>query len=85
MDAETPVQSDADGKVCEALSLMKEFVCEARIQLHMEAPGAEPLELSAEVGERVAARYKQHNQERASAEWPAYLRQLDRIDSGFRA
>jgi ribulose-5-phosphate 4-epimerase/fuculose-1-phosphate aldolase len=68
----------------EAFSLMKEFVRAARIQLQMEATGAELLEIPPAVCERVAAQYEMHDRGRASAEWPAYLRQLDRIDPSFR-
>jgi ribulose-5-phosphate 4-epimerase/fuculose-1-phosphate aldolase len=68
----------------EAFSLMKEFVRAARIQLQMEATGAELLEIPAEVCERVAAQYEKHDRGRASAEWPAYLRQLDSIDPSYR-
>jgi ribulose-5-phosphate 4-epimerase/fuculose-1-phosphate aldolase len=69
----------------EAFSLMKEFVRAARIQLQMEATGAELLEIPAAVCERVAAQYEKHDRGRASAEWPAYLRQLDTIDPGYRS
>jgi ribulose-5-phosphate 4-epimerase/fuculose-1-phosphate aldolase len=69
----------------EAFSLMKEFVRAARIQLQMEATGGELLEIPAEVCERVAAQYEQHDKGRASAEWPAYLRQLDTVDPGYRS
>jgi len=69
----------------EAFSLMKEFVRAARIQLQMEATGAELLEIPPAVCERVAAQYEMHDRGRASAEWPAYLRQLDTIDPGYRA
>ncbi len=68
----------------EAFSLMKEFVRAARIQLMMEATHAKLVEIPAEVCERVAAQYELHDRGRASAEWPAYLRQLDTIDPGFR-
>jgi len=68
----------------EAFSLMKEFVRAARIQLQMEATGAELLEIPPEVCEHVAAQYELHDRGRASAEWPAYLRLLDRIDPGYR-
>ncbi|HET8997076.1 MAG TPA: class II aldolase/adducin family protein [Acetobacteraceae bacterium] len=68
----------------EAFSLMKEFVRAARIQLQIEATGADVLEIPAEVCEHVAAQYEQHDRGRASAEWPAYLRMLDRIDPGYR-
>lgn len=68
----------------EAFSLMKEFVRAARIQLQMEATGGELLEIPASVCERVAAQYEQHDRGRASAEWPAYLRQLDGVDASYR-
>ncbi len=67
----------------EAFSLLKEFVRAARIQMQMEATGAELLEIPAAVCERVAAQYQLHDQGRASAEWPAYLRQLDGIDPSY--
>ncbi len=69
----------------EAFSLMKEFVRAARIQLQMLATGAEVLEIPADVCERVAAQYEKHDRGRASAEWPAYLRQLDTTDPSYRS
>jgi ribulose-5-phosphate 4-epimerase/fuculose-1-phosphate aldolase len=68
----------------EAFSLMKEFVRSARIQIMMESTGQEVLEIPAPVCEHVAAQYEKHDKGRASAEWPAYLRQLDRLDPGYR-
>ena len=68
----------------EAFSLMKEFVRAARIQIMMESTGQELLEIPAQVCERVAAQYERHDKGRASAEWPAYLRQLDLLDPGYR-
>ena len=64
---------------------MKEFVCASRTQLQMEATGAEFLEIATDVCERVAAQYEKHDRGRASVEWPAYLRQLDTIDPGYRS
>jgi ribulose-5-phosphate 4-epimerase/fuculose-1-phosphate aldolase len=68
----------------EAFSLMKEFCRAARIQLMMEATNAKALEIPPETCEHVAAQYEKHDKGRASAEWPAYLRMLDKIDTGFR-
>ena len=68
----------------EAFSLMKEFCRAARIQLMMEATNAKVLEIPAETCEHAAAQYDKHDKGRASAEWPAYLRMLDKIDAGFR-
>ena len=68
----------------EAFSLMKEFVRAARIQIMMESTGQELLEIPAHVCEHVAAQYEKHDKGRAPAEWPAYLRQLDTLDPGYR-
>ena len=68
----------------EAFSLMKEFVRASRIQLQMQATGADLREIPSDVCERVAAQYEKHDRGRASAEWPAYLRQLDAIDPSYR-
>jgi ribulose-5-phosphate 4-epimerase/fuculose-1-phosphate aldolase len=68
----------------EAFSLMKGFVSAARIQIMMESTGQELLEIPGQVCERVAAQYEKHDKGRASAEWPAYLRQLDMLDPGYR-
>jgi ribulose-5-phosphate 4-epimerase/fuculose-1-phosphate aldolase len=68
----------------EAFSLMKEFVRAARIQIMMESTGQEVLEIPAQVCERVASQYEKHDRGRASAEWPAYLRQLDMLDRSYR-
>jgi hypothetical protein len=50
----------------------------------MEATNAKALEFPPETCEHVAAQYEKHDKGRASAEWPAYLRMLDKIDTGFR-
>ncbi len=63
---------------------MKEFVRAARIQIMMESTGQEVLEIPAHVCEHVAAQYEKHDKGRASAEWPAYLRQLDLLDRSYR-
>ena len=68
----------------EAFSLMKEFCRAARIQLMMESTHAAVLEIPAATCAHVAAQYEKHDKGRASAEWPAYLRMLDKIDPGFR-
>jgi ribulose-5-phosphate 4-epimerase/fuculose-1-phosphate aldolase len=68
----------------EAFSLMKELVRAARIQLTMEATGAELLEIAPHICAHVAEQYEHHDRGRASAEWPAYLRLLDGIDRSYR-
>ena len=68
----------------EAFSLMKGFVSAARIQFMMESSGQELLEIPSQICEHVAAQYQKHDKGRASAEWPAYLRQLDTLDPSYR-
>ena len=68
----------------EAFVLMKYLLNAAEIQLKMEATGAELLEVPPEVCEKTAEQYEQHDRGRGSADWPAYLRLLDKIDRGYR-
>jgi hypothetical protein len=56
----------------------------ADIQLRMEAAGGELVEIPAEVCEKTAAQFEHHDRGRGSADWPAYLRILDRIDPTYR-
>jgi len=68
----------------EAFVLMRYLIDAAEIQLQMEAAGGELLEIPAEVCEKTAQQYEHHDAGRGSADWPAYLRMLDKIDRGYR-
>jgi ribulose-5-phosphate 4-epimerase/fuculose-1-phosphate aldolase len=68
----------------EAFVLMKYLLNAAEIQLKMEATGSELLEVPPEVCEKTAEQYEHHDRGRGSADWPAYLRLLDKIDRGYR-
>jgi len=68
----------------EAFVLMKYLLNAAEIQLKMEATGAELLEVPPEVCEKTAEQYEHHDRGRGSADWPAYLRMLDKKDRGYR-
>jgi ribulose-5-phosphate 4-epimerase/fuculose-1-phosphate aldolase len=68
----------------EAFVLMKYLMSAAEIQMRMESSGGELIEISPEVCEKVAAQYEAHDSGRGSADWPAYLRLLDQIVSGYR-
>ncbi len=50
----------------------------------MEATGGELVEIPAEICEKAAQQYEHHDSGRGSADWPAYLRMLDGIDSNWR-
>jgi len=56
----------------------------ALIRSQTGAADAERLEIPPEVCEHGAAQYELHDRGRTSAGWPAYLRQLDRIDPSDR-
>jgi len=68
----------------EAFTLMKHLVEAAEIQMLMESTGGEVIEIPAEVCAKTVAQYEKHDGGRGSAEWPAYLRMLDRIDPSYR-
>ena len=68
----------------EAFVLMKSLLEAADIQLKMEATGSELVEIPATICEKTAHQYEHHDSGRGSAEWPAYLRMLDAVDTGWR-
>lgn len=68
----------------EAFILMKHLLEAAEIQLAMEATGDELIEIPPDVCRKTVAQYQKHDSGRGSADWPAYLRLLDRIDPSYR-
>jgi hypothetical protein len=64
--------------------LMRYLVSAAEIQLRLEATGSELIEIPPEICEKTAAQFQSHDAGRGGADWPAYLRVLDRIDPGYR-
>jgi ribulose-5-phosphate 4-epimerase/fuculose-1-phosphate aldolase len=68
----------------EAFVLMKSLLEAADIQLRMEATGGALIEIPAAICEKTAHQYEHHDSGRGSADWPAYLRMLDGIDTGWR-
>jgi ribulose-5-phosphate 4-epimerase/fuculose-1-phosphate aldolase len=68
----------------ESFVLMKTLIDAIDIQLKLEAAKDEPVEIPAEICAKTAAQYEHHDSGRGSADWPAYLRMLDKIDTGFR-
>jgi ribulose-5-phosphate 4-epimerase/fuculose-1-phosphate aldolase len=68
----------------DAFVLMKHLLEAAEIQLAMQATGAGMIEIPPEVCRKTLAQYERHDSGRGSADWPAYLRMLDRIDPSYR-
>ncbi len=69
----------------EAFVLMKYLLTAADIQLKMEATGTELLEIPADVCAKTAEQFAHHDSGRGSSDWPAYLRMLDAVDTGYRS
>ena len=68
----------------EAFILMKHLLEAAEIQLAMEATGGELIEIPPEICKKTVLQYEKHDSGRGSADWPAYLRMVDRIDPSYR-
>jgi ribulose-5-phosphate 4-epimerase/fuculose-1-phosphate aldolase len=68
----------------EAFILMRHLMDAAEIQLKLEATGCALIEIPPEVCKKTVAQYHKHDSGRGSADWPAYLRMLDRIDPSYR-
>jgi ribulose-5-phosphate 4-epimerase/fuculose-1-phosphate aldolase len=68
----------------EAFVLMKYLMSAAEIQLRIEATGKEAIEIPPEICEKAAAQFETHDAGRGSADWPAYLRLMDRVDPSYR-
>ena len=68
----------------DAFTLMKHLVEAAEIQLKMQATGGEMLDVAPQVCEKVVAQYVKHDSGRGSADWPAYLRMMDKVDPSYR-
>ena len=70
---------------CEAMTLMDNLYSAARIQLTMMATSETLRELPAELCERAAKQFEAHDRGRGAADWPAYLRLMDKLDPAYRA
>ena len=68
----------------ETFVLMKALLDAADIQLKLEAIGSELVEVPPDVCAKTAEQYEHHDSGRSSADWAAYLRVLDGIDTSYR-
>src|SRR4051794_22983032 len=69
----------------ESFGLMKHLLEAAEIQMMLESTGRELIEIPPEICAKTVAQYEKHDAGRGSAEWPAYLRMLDRIDASYHS
>ena len=68
----------------EAYSWTQRLVKACQIQLQLMASGAELVVPSEEICQHVVNQFMEHNKGRGLDDWPAALRQLDRIDNTYR-
>ena len=68
----------------EAFVLMAHLLEAAHIQLMMEATQSELIEIPPDVCAKTAEQYQHHDAGRGSADWAAYLRILDKVDTSYR-
>ncbi|MEP4379302.1 MAG: class II aldolase/adducin family protein [Alphaproteobacteria bacterium] len=67
----------------DAFVLMRDLETSCKMQLQQQAAGTRFAMPSEAVLEQYAAQRKTHNAGRGSADWPAWLRRLDRIDPSY--
>lgn len=67
-----------------AFSLMRYLVSACKIQLQVEAAGGEAVEIPEADCASARKQLSSHNTGRAGADWPAWLRRLDAVDSSYR-
>ena len=68
----------------EGFILMRYLLSAAEIQVRLESTGGPLNEVSPAICEKVAAQFAKHDSGRGAADWPAYLRMLDRVDDSWR-
>lgn len=69
----------------EAFERTRDLLIACEVQLALEATGSEPIEIPPHVCERVADQFIKHDSGRGTADWPAWLRHLDRFAPDFRS
>ena len=60
------------------------FVQACEVQLAVEAAGQGVVEIPPEVCRQVALQLERHDQGRGGADWPAWLRRLERLDPSYK-
>jgi ribulose-5-phosphate 4-epimerase/fuculose-1-phosphate aldolase len=68
----------------QAFDLLLAFVKACEIQLALEASGAEILEVPPDICEATARQFEHHDAGRGQADWPAWVRRMDRLDPSYR-
>ena len=69
----------------EAFERTRDLMIACEMQMHVAASGHAGREISLELCARVAEQFVRHDGGRGAADWPAWIRFLDRRDAGYRA
>jgi ribulose-5-phosphate 4-epimerase/fuculose-1-phosphate aldolase len=67
----------------DAFVLMRDLEFACKLQLQQQAAGSNFTMPSKDVLDQYAEQRRNHNAGRGSADWPAWLRRLDRIDPSY--
>lgn len=67
-----------------AFGLALAFVKACEVQLALEAAGADVLDVPPDVCAATARQFAHHDAGRGQADWPAWIRRMDRLDPGYR-
>ena len=68
----------------EAFERTRDYLIACETQLLLEAARGPMIEIPPAICERTARQYLAHDAGRGSADWPAWVRHLERVDPGFR-
>jgi len=68
----------------DAFILMEHLAEAAEVQMTLQASGQELIEIPPAVCEKTAQQFETHDRGRGQADWPAYLRMLDKEDTSYR-
>jgi ribulose-5-phosphate 4-epimerase/fuculose-1-phosphate aldolase len=68
----------------DAFERTRDYLIACETQLLLEASGASMIEIPTAICERTAQQLLAHDAGRGSADWPAWIRHLERLDPGFR-
>lgn len=68
----------------QAFGLTLAFVKACQTQLALEAAGADVLEVPPAIAAATARQFAQHDAGRGHADWPAWIRRMDKLDPSYR-
>lgn len=74
----------AGASVRDAFERTRDLLIAADTQLKLEAAGVPVIEIAPALCEHVVKQWEEHDRGRGTADWPAWIRLLDSVDSSYR-